>query len=228
MRPPLRPLLTAALSTLCLAGTAAHATTVIDFEGAALAGVYLPGDNQTAGNYRLTTLIDFGIVDTAAALGVVAPVGNASQFYFNSNDAALRITATNSVPFNLNGFDVAFVPLDPPSLQTTVIVARGLTAGGSVVQAHWAFAAPSASGQPFPFSSINVGALLAGNLTQLDFFACSLVGSAVCSQPTLNNGQFAIDNIRISPVPEPAAAWLLLGGLAALALRRHATLAPQA
>jgi len=218
MHAPIRNLLTATLAGLVLAAPAAHATTVINFEGAALTGLYLPGDTQTAGSYVLTTLRDYGIVDTISGLGALAPAGNASQFYFNSNDGALRITATDNVPFGLDNFDVAFVPLDPPSPQTTVIVARGTTAAGATVQAFWQFA--PAVNSIFPFSSIAVGALLPGNLTQLDFFACSLVGGVACGQATQNNGQFAIDNIRISPVPEPGAAWLLAAGLAGLAWRR--------
>ena len=204
-----------ALSALC--ALPAHAD-IISFEAAATAGLYFPGDSFSEGAFRLTALNDFGIVDTAAALGTQAPTGNATQFYFASNNGALRVASTSGLGLNLAGFSAAFVALDPPSLQSTVLVARGTLQNNSTVTASFAFG--SSSSTNFPFVSYSGASLAAfSNLRQVEFFACSWVGGVACSEPTANNGQFAIDNINVSVVPEPGAAVLLALGLAGMALR---------
>jgi hypothetical protein len=191
----------------------AHASTVIDFEPAELTGFYLPGDAFSQAGFTLTTMVDFGIVDVASGLGGSSPTGNATQFYFNSNDGKLSLAASDASLFSLDGFSAAFVPLDPASLQVTVIVATGTKADNSTVSTWFAFA-PSA-GSHFPFASytnaVDFGAF--SGLKSVEFKACSLVGGLTCTQATQNNGQFAIDNILVTAVPEPTAALLISLGL---------------
>lgn len=196
-------------------------TTLIDFNPVDLVGLYLPGDSFVQGSYQMTTQLDFGTVDVAAALGSVGPSGNATQFYFNANSGSLRVTPTDAVPFSLNSFSAAFVPLDPPSMQTTVIVAKGTTVGGVEVVASWAFAGSASTS--FPFSSY-VAAPAFSDLLRVEFYACSLAGSLICTQPTLNNGQFAIDNISVTAIPEPGTALLLTLGALGLGLRARRSL----
>ncbi len=201
---------------------AAHAD-VIDFNPDALSGVYLPGDSFTQGSFVLTALGDFGVVDTAAALGPLAPSGNATPFYFASNDGRLRIVQAAAAGFSLDGFSAAFVSLDPPSAQTTVLVARGTLMDDSQVTASWQFAPSNTSSYPFTaYAGASFGAF--GNLKQLEFYACSWIGGVACTAPTLNNGQFAIDNISVTVVPEPHSVLLMalgLVGVAGLGLRRR-------
>ena len=214
MNPSLARLLGAA--AIALTGAApAHANTVIDFNSADLSGLYAAGESFVQTGYRMTAQLDFGTVDVAAALGAVAPSGNATPFYFAANSGSLRVAAVDAVPFRLNTFSAAFVPLDPPSLQATVIVAKGTTAAGAEVTASWAFA--SSVTTSFPFAAYTAPAAFS-NLARVEFYACSLVGGFICSQPTLNNGQFGIDNISVTAIPEPGTALLLTLGVVGLGL----------
>lgn len=205
----------AALAATALCALPAHAD-VIHFEGEATAGVYLPGESFSRGAFVLTAFNDFGLVDTAAALGMQAPVGNATQFYFASNDGGLRVSTNNGLGFDLNGFQFAFVPLDPPSLQTTVLRIRGTLQDDSTVQAFASFTGNGDTGYTFSSLSLSSAAGFT-NLKQLEFQACSSVNGVFCNVPTANNGQFAIDNINVTVVPEPGAALLMALGLAGLA-----------
>lgn len=219
--PPWR-LAAGALLAVALHSPAVHAD-VVDFDPVDLSGVYLPGDSFSQGSFVLTTLGDFGVVDTAAALGLLAPSGNATPFYFASNDGRLSLAHATSAGFSLDGFSAAFVALDPPSLQATVLVARGTLQDDSQVTAVWQFAPSNTSS--FPFTAY-AGASFAAfdKLKAVEFYACSWVGGVACTEPTLNNGQFAIDNIAVTVVPEPQSVMLMalgLAGMAGLGLRRR-------
>lgn len=198
-----------------------QANTVIDFNPADLGGLYAVGESFVQSGYQMTAQLDFGTVDFAAALGAVGPSGNATQFYFAANSGSLRVTAVDAVPFRLNSFSAAFVPLDPPSLLTTVIVAKGTTVADVDVIASWSFG--SSVTTSFPFTSYAAAPAFA-NLKRVEFYACSLVGGLTCTQPTLNNGQFAIDNISVTAIPEPGTALLLTLGAIALGLRARRSL----
>lgn len=201
--------------------TPSQANTVIDFNPLDLGGLYVAGESFVQSGYQMTAQTDFGTVDFAAALGAVGPAGNATQFYFAANSGSLRVAAVGGVPFRLNSFSAAFVPLDPPSLQTTVIVAKGTTVADVEVIASWSFA--SSATTSFPFTSYLAAPAFA-NLKRVEFYACSLVGALICTQPTLNNGQFAIDNISVTAIPEPGTALLLALGAVGLGLRARRSL----
>ena len=194
---------------------------IINFENLALTGLYLAGESFEQTGYRMTVDFDAGLVDVAAALGSAAPTGNATQFYSQLNEGGLFVQRSNGGLFSLNGFDAAFVPLTPAASGTTVIAAVGWTAGNLTATADfgvaWLFDRSFASyNDPIDFAGFS-------QLRLVEFFSCSFDVGGVCASPIQNNGQFAIDNINVTSVPEPttiALVALSLLGMALLPKRR--------
>lgn len=201
-----------------------HAT-VIDFEGDALTGLYFPGDSFTQNGFRMTQGFDAGFVDVGTGLAPVAPTNNSTQFYFNSNDGDLLLQTVSGDPFSLNGFSAAFVPIansnNPP--QTIGIVALATTMTGAQFGTFFGFGDTSASNHGYPFltfsSAIDFGKFT--NLRSVDFFTCANVNGSLCTTPTKNNGQFALDNVNVTVVPEPETFALMSLGLVAIAAIRR-------
>ena len=213
----------AALSPQAQAGTVPG---VINFEGDALTGLYFPGDVFSQAGFAMSPDFDFGTIDKAPSLGAAAPSGNATQFYFNSNDGGLSMQRSDGLAFNLDGFSAAFVPLipGPNPDQNIVIVAIAFDMDNNFIFDFFSLGDTSASApNSHPFITYNDPADFSqfSNLVFAEFFACALTPTTLCDPPTHNNAQFAIDDINVTVIPEPSTAALMALGLLGLALRRR-------
>jgi len=214
----------AALVAATLVPFAAHAV-IIDFEGDLLNNLYLPGDSFTQNGFRMTQGFDSGIVDFGAnALGAAAPTNNITQLYTNLNDGELIFSSLSSLPFSLNGFQAAFVPLlgSHAPAQVIAVVALGTTLTNAQVAIAFLLGDTTSTTTGSPFLSFSGAANFAGftNLKTLEFFTCAVVNGQACTVPTNNNGQFALDNVNLTiaaaPIPEPETTALMALGLMVL------------
>jgi hypothetical protein len=198
-----------------------HAT-VIDFNDPDLVGAYFDGDTFTQNGFLMTQEFDPGTVDFASGFAnpAIAPTGNLTQFYFNSNAGDLLIESLSGQPFSLDGFSAAFVPGATAPANPIGIVAFGTTMAGVQFGTLFSLGDTSSTthGSPFlTFSGASFNRFT--NLQSVIFFACGLT---TCTDP-LDLGQFALDDVKLTAaVPEPETFALMAAGLLALgAVRRR-------
>jgi hypothetical protein len=200
-----------AFGLFALAGSA-HAD-IIDFESLPVDSLFANGATfNQATNYQFTQIGDFGLVSTAAGFGVaLPPTGNDTQFYAAVNDSSLSFHRTDGMAFNISGFDAAYLAPFPQGggLSAGRIVLLGTDVDGNSVFSSFDFGVSADDGS-YAFHTFSTGA--SAWLTSATFLAC-FYQDDVCINPASNNAQFALDNVVVTPVPEPSGYAMMALGL---------------
>lgn len=235
---------------LCVAGVQAQ-TATIDFQSVTnvVTPTLRPGDTAYnsddaffQGSFRMqvrnsasAAADDYGLVgalvDGADPFGcstTACPAGNPSTYYAGLNDGALDFSRSDNLAFTIDGLQFAFIgPVGGlPNLAFGQLALTGTLAGGGSVTVRNDFPGQD-NGGAFRFEQFLLGGFGANALTSLRIDACLYDSNGACSfdhMATQNQAQFAIDNVQLSLVPEPAAPLMLLVGLGAvgLVMRRRA------
>lgn len=210
----------------CLQG--AQATEVVTFDAPELANLYSTFTTFNLGSYEGYTQTGPGLIGTSEDLPAsTAPAGNSTQFLTVLNTGVFTFRRVDRTAFDLLSFDFAYVPHpdSPPPAQEMVLVIQT----GGVATGGWRID-PTVTNQSFLRIDDPTQLALYRNVTTINFTLCSFNPAtlAVCEFTLGQAGQFAVDNLVVSSVPEPTTALLWLAGLAAVghtARRRVAQIA---
>lgn len=234
--------LTAALALAAGLGVAQAGTTVIDFDSgldtsySLFPPLLVHNDTLIQGDYFIGTAStkagaqdgDFvgALVDGSdvvnTCMGVVCPTNNSTQFLAMLDDGLPWLGRLDGGLFQLKSFDASFIAAAGVTVPPIAMLLRvyGFYADGSLTYEDVLIGGPT-NGQ-FSFASFALSDRFANEwFAEIDFYgyACDARGS--CSR-TNNTAQFALDNIGLFNVPEPASLVLVMMALVgAGAVRRR-------
>ncbi len=155
-----------------------------------------------------------GAVLNGACSDLGCPVNNASNYVAMLDDGVLAFGSTDGFTFSVQSLNASFIGSgDVMSTTPGYLALQGVRDGKSLT-AYFALTGLDANGQ-LNFSTIDTGAFGDYEFDSVYAFAYACKGSS-CQAFSSNQAQFALDDIVIEHVPEPAS--LALVGIAGLAL----------
>jgi hypothetical protein len=180
--------------------------------------------NVVGGEGSLVGQFVDGVDSTCDTSTMACPANKSGTYYAALNDSYLDLSYEAGSGFKLKSFDASFVGsssnLASYPATTGLIRVQAFQANGTYMLQDFWLNGPTASGFKLDHFE-TTGAFANTKFVEALVFGyyCNNAGS--CSAFTSDKGQFALDNITLTDVPEPATAATLGLGLLGLAAARR-------
>lgn len=233
-----RSIVFAALATVSMLASAPAMAGVLTFDSLR-PDIYESGQTLNTSSYNLLFLADPTTVAGGGVSGVGAildgrvgsscdiaacPQGATGNYLAILNDGGVNFSRADNQAFTLAGFDYSFIaPVTGlPNMNWGQLQLSGTLSDGQVISTSLAFPGQGSDGNYYFQSASMLGGFSNHVFTGLTFNACIFNDTGACSNsldfPAFNQGQFALDNINVSAVPEPSTYMLMLAGLGAIGM----------